>query len=131
MGRHVVFRHLQAILLCQILDGLNKSHADVVHQKTDGVAALAAAEAVKKLLGRAHAERRRFFAVKRAQAHEIGPALFERYMTADDLDHVGAGDQFLDERLGNGHRAILTALSLSKPGLPMSSVSRAGEKKPA
>ena len=48
----------------------------VLHQEADGVAVLAAAEAVVELLGRADAEGGRFFAVEGAQPHEIGAAFF-------------------------------------------------------
>jgi hypothetical protein len=80
----------------------------MVHQKADGVAVLAAAEAVIELLGRADAEAGRLLAMKRAQPHEIGAALFELHVAADHFDHVDAREQFGDERLGNGHKAILT-----------------------
>ena len=58
LGGHIVFGYLQAILLRQVFDGLNKRHAAVVHQKTDGVAVFAAAKAVIKLFGGADAEGR-------------------------------------------------------------------------
>jgi hypothetical protein len=35
--------------------------------------------------------------VEGAQPHEIGAALLELHIAADDLDHVGARDEFLDE----------------------------------
>jgi drug/metabolite transporter (DMT)-like permease len=39
LGRgNVFFGHLQAVLLGQVFDGLDKVHAQVVHQKTHGVA---------------------------------------------------------------------------------------------
>jgi hypothetical protein len=44
--------------------------------------------------------------VKRAQAHEVGAAFLELHVLAHDVDHVDAGQQLLDERLGDGHRGI-------------------------
>src|SRR5690349_18822309 len=38
-----------------------------------------------------------------AEAHEIGTRLLELDVATDDLDDVGACDQFLDERGGDGH----------------------------
>ena len=45
--------------------------------------------------------------MKRAQAHEIGPAFFKLNMPPDHLDHVGAPDKFLNEGLRNGHDPIV------------------------
>jgi hypothetical protein len=56
LRRMFLLGHLQAHLPCQILHRFDEVHAGVVHQKADGVAVLAAAEAVIELLGRAHAE---------------------------------------------------------------------------
>ena len=103
----VFFGNLQAVLLGQILHGLHKSHAGVFHQEVDRVAVLAAAEAVVKLLGRADRERGRFFAMKRAQAHEVGAPFFELHIAAHDFHHVSARQQFLDESLGDGHAPIV------------------------
>ena len=91
LRRDVVVWHLQAVLLGQVFHRLDKAHAGVFHQETDGVAVFAAAKAVVELLGRADAEGRGFFAVKRAQAHEIGAAFFELHEATDDVHHVGTG----------------------------------------
>ena len=59
LGRaDVVLRHLHAHLLGQILHRLDKAHARVFHQKTDGIAVLAAAKAVIELFGWTDAEGR-------------------------------------------------------------------------
>ena len=106
LGRaDVVLRHLQAALVGKLLHGFDKAHAGMLHQKADGVAILAAAKTVKKLLAGADGEGGRLFTMKRAQAHEIGAALFELHIAAHDIDHVDAGKQLLDKRLGNGHGA--------------------------
>jgi hypothetical protein len=44
--------------------------------------------------------------MKGAKAHEIGAAFLELHVFAHDLDHVDARQQLLNERLGDGHRAI-------------------------
>ena len=106
LRRQVVLRHLQAGALRQVVDRLDKTHAGVLHQKPDGIAVFSTAKTVKKLFGRADAEGRRFFAVERAQPHEIGTAFFQLHIAADQLDDVGAVNQLLDKRLGNGHRRI-------------------------
>ena len=45
--------------------------------------------------------------MERAQAHEVGAAFFQLHVAADDLDHVGAGNQFLDKCMGDGHVTIV------------------------
>jgi len=97
LRRNVVFGHLQAVLLGQVLDGLNECHAGMVHQEADGVAIFAATKAVVELFRGADAEGGRFFAMKRAQAHEVGAAFFELHIAADDIDHVGTRQQLLNE----------------------------------
>ena len=44
--------------------------------------------------------------MKGTQPHEVGAAFFEMHITTDDFDNIGAVNQFLDKRLGNGHHAI-------------------------
>ena len=104
----VVIRHLQAVLLCQILHGFDEAHAVVFHQETDGIPVLAAAEAMVELLGRADGERGRFLPVKRAQAEEVGARLAQLHVAAHHLDHIDAGEQILDEAVRNCHGEILS-----------------------
>ena len=75
------------------LTASTKAHAGVFDQEADRVAVRAAAEAVIELLARADREARRLLAVERAQAHEVGAALLELDVAADDLDDVDAGQQ--------------------------------------
>ncbi|MCY1520501.1 hypothetical protein D9M68_552810 [compost metagenome] len=96
-GRDVVFRHDQAVLAGQVMHGLDEAHARMFHEEADGVAMHAATEAVIELLGRADRERRRLLAVEGAQPHEIGAGLLELNVAADNFDHIGARDEFLDE----------------------------------
>ena len=37
-----------------------------------------------------------------AQSHVVRAAFLQLHVAADDFDHVGAGQQLLDERLGDG-----------------------------
>ena len=103
----LVFRHLHAILLREIVHHLHEAGTGVVHEEADGVAVLAAAEAVVELLGRADGEAGRLFRVERAQARKVGPGLLQLHVAADDVHDVGAGEKLLDEVLGDGHAAIL------------------------
>ena len=96
-GADVVLRHLQAALVGKLLHGFHKAHAGMLHQEADGVAVLAAAKAVKKLFAGADGERGRLLSMERAQAHEIGAALFELHIAAHDIDHVDTGEQLLDK----------------------------------
>ena len=115
-GADVVLRHLQADLAGKILHGFDEAHAGMVHQKADGVAILAAAKAVIELLAGTDGEGGRLLAVERAQAHEVGAALPELHVASHDIDHVDAREQFLDERLGNGHPRIVP--SRGHPAVP-------------
>ena len=77
--------------LGQALDGLHE--AEVLHllDELDGVAALAAAEAVVVAVRRTHVERRRLLVVEGAQALERAPAgRAQRDVLADDLLDAGA-----------------------------------------
>ena len=58
---------------------------------------------MEKLFGWTDRERGGFLAVERTQAHEVGAAFFELDIAAHHLDHVNAGEKFLDEGLGDGH----------------------------
>jgi hypothetical protein len=64
----------------------------------------AAAEAVEELLVDADPERRRLLVVERAAGLVLAPGLLQLHAAADHLDDVGAGDELVDEVLGNaGH----------------------------
>lgn len=39
--------------------------------------------------------------MERAQAEQVGATLAQRDMAPDDIDDVGAGQDFLDEGIGN------------------------------
>ncbi len=107
-----VVGHLQANLVGEFLDGVDKAEAAVLHQEADRAAVHAAAEAVVKLLGRADRERGGFFAVEGAAGEVVGAALLERKIAFDDVDDVDAGQQFLDEGLWD-HRARIRMRSRS------------------
>src|SRR5579864_2215055 len=59
-----------------------------LHHELKNVAALAAAEAVVKLLGGVNGEGRRFFLMEWAKAAEILAAFFQANVFADDADDV-------------------------------------------
>ena len=66
----------------------------------------AATEAVIKLLGRTHRERRRFFGMKRAAGAVIGARFAQGHVALDDIDDVDTSKQFLDKTFGD-HGAIM------------------------
>jgi hypothetical protein len=86
----VLLGHDHAHVLCQVLDGIDKAHARVFDQEADRRAMRAAAEAMVELLGRTDREAGRFFAVKRAQAHEIRAAFFQLHVTSDNVNDIDA-----------------------------------------
>jgi hypothetical protein len=79
----------------------------VIHQEANRITVFAAAKAMVKLLGRADAEGRRLFPMKRAQAHKISPPLLQLNIPPHDVNDISAGDKFLDEGSGDGHGVIV------------------------
>jgi hypothetical protein len=92
LGRQIVFGDCHARLLRQVFHGLYKGHAGVVHQEANGIAILATAKTMEKLFGGADRKTGRFFAMERAQAHEVGAAFFELDVAAHDLHDINAGE---------------------------------------
>ena len=41
--------------------------------------------------------------MKGAQPHKIRAAFFQLHMPPHDVDHIRAGDELLDEAVGDGH----------------------------
>lgn len=61
----------------------------------------ATAKAVVKLFARTNRKTGGFFIVKRAQAHEIGPALFQLHIASDHIDDIDPAQQILYEGMRN------------------------------
>ncbi len=80
----------------------------MLHQEADGVSILATAKTMEKLFCGTDRKTGRFFAMERAEPHEVGAAFFELDVATHDLHDINAGEQFLDERLRYGHEAIFT-----------------------
>lgn len=59
--------------------------------------------------------------MKRAQAREIRASLLERNRATNDFHNVSAGQQFLDEGLGDRHAAIVSVTWRRLSGLTQSS----------
>lgn len=109
----VVLRHGQPRLLRQCPHGFCKAHAQVFHQKADGVAVFAAAKAVVELFGGTDGERGRFFAVERAQPTVVGTSALELYVLTHHLYGVGAVEYVLNEVFGDCHREIMACYGAS------------------
>jgi len=93
----------------QFLDGLGEVQVVVVHDKAEGVAARAAAEAVVELLVGADAERRGLFLVERAAGGVVLARLLHLQARADYIDDVGAVQKVVNKALGNqpGHGVLV------------------------
>ena len=105
--RHIggFLRHGDAYALGQFLHRFHKAHAGVFHDKADGRAMRAAAEAVIELLGLADGERRGFFGVERTAGDVVGTGLLERQVALDHVHDVEAIEQILNETFWN-HSAL-------------------------
>ena len=106
LGRAVFLRHGHAQALREVAHRLGEVEPDMLRQKAQRVALRTAAEAVIELLGRDHVEARRLLAVEGAQALEVLAGALELDVRTDDLDDVGAGEQFVDESLGDHARSL-------------------------
>jgi hypothetical protein len=82
---------LQAGIAGELLHGVGKALAGVLHQKADRRPVGAASEAVIELLGRTHREGGRLFAVERAAGLVVGARLLEGDVSVDDVDDVDPG----------------------------------------
>ena len=99
--RAALVRHLEPQARGELLDRLGEGHVIVLHEEAEHGAVRAAAEAVIELLVRAHPERRRLLVVERAAGLELAARLLQLHARADDLHDVRAGDQLVDEVLGD------------------------------
>ena len=80
-----------------VANGIDEAHAVVLHEKADGVAVHAAAEAVIGLARGADREARRLLAVEGAQALVARAGPLQVDGTTDDLDDVDASEKVVDE----------------------------------
>ena len=99
--------------MCGLLHGLHKSEMIICHEKSDGGSVGAAAEAMIKLLGGAHGERRRLIYVKRTACTVVLTGLAQRHASDDERDHVAAAHEIVDEMLWYtaGHDREIVCLS--------------------
>ena len=88
---HLLLAHLDAVTLGHHLQRFGIGDVLVLHDEVDGVAALAAAEAlVDASCGRDY-ERRRLLLMKRTACLIVDALAFERNILADDIDDIGGG----------------------------------------
>ena len=104
----VLVRDFQPGLARQLLDRLGKLQLVQIHQKADGIAARAAAEAVVELLVRAYREGGRLFLMEGAAGAVVLAGLLQLDARSHHLDDVGAVEQVVNETLGDqsGHGGI-------------------------
>ena len=112
----LITRNRNAHRICKALDRLDETHVVVVHQKADGRAVRAAAEAVVEAFRRADRERRGLLVMERAACLELAAGLLELHAAADDLDDVCPSDQVVDKILGNQSGHVLVNASSVLPG---------------
>ena len=112
VGSAFYVRHRHAGAVGQILHRFAEAQSLILHDKTDGRAVCAAAEAVVKLFAGAHRKRRRFFFVKGAAGHIICAAFFQRYVLVDDVDDIDFGQQLVYE-IGWNHGGVFFQTGIS------------------
>src|SRR3989338_10296820 len=86
----------------------------MLHDKANGRAMCAAAEAMIKLLGLTDGKGRGFFVVERAAGDVVGASLLERHMALDHVHDIDAVQQVLDKTFRNHARTALTSRQLLK-----------------
>ena len=111
--------HLHAGVMGEVLDRVDEAQAGVLHDETDGAAVGAAAEAMVELLGRADRKRGRLFRMERAAGRVVGAGLLQRDIALHHVDDVDAGQQFLDEGLGDHGRQAASAADCSTAQPPL------------
>ncbi len=96
--------YFHAHALGQLIDRVEELQAVVVHQEADRGAVRAAAEAVVELLGGRDRERGRTLVMERAARRIFLALALQRHAAAHHFDNVGAGQQVVDECVGDtGH----------------------------
>src|SRR5690606_25861798 len=115
-GAAGLFRHGHADAGRKAAHGLGERRPGVLGQEPQRGSVRAAAEAMVELLGRADAERRRLFIVKRAQTQQVCAPFAQLDVPADDVDDIDARKQFLNEGIRNqsieSRRQLLAADAL-------------------
>ena len=98
-------RNFQTRTPGEFFHGLNEAEVVVFHEEADGGAMRAATEAVIELLYGVHVKRRGFFVVEGAAALRFAPAAFQCDARTHHFDNVDAGEELVNEMLGNasGH----------------------------
>ena len=86
----------------------------VVHEEAEHRAVLAAAEAVVELLVRAHPEGRGFLGVERTAGLVLAAGLLQRHAPADEFHDISAGDELVDEVLGDASQVPRPARQVSR-----------------
>ena len=105
-GREALLGHFHAVNRGKASNGLRIVEVFVLHQKSDGIPRLSAAEALEALPRGTHRKGRRLLLVKRAARHEVPPRLLERNAAADHVDDVGAVEQIRNEAVRNHGKAV-------------------------
>ena len=105
-GREALLGHFHAVNRGKASNGLRIVEVFVLHQKSDGIPRLSAAEALEALPRGTHRKGRRLLLVKRAARHEVPPRLLERNAAADHVDDVGAVEQIRNEAVRNHGQAV-------------------------
>ena len=93
--------HLASDPARELLHRLHELHVRVVHQEADRRAVRPAAEAVVELLVGDDGERRGLLVVERAARLELLAGALQGDVVLDDFDDVDAGDEVVDEGLGD------------------------------
>ena len=101
MRADVLVGHLHALHLGQVLDGVHKAQAAEFHQEAQRVAMHPTAEAVIGLTRGADDEAGALFAVEGAQPFVVDARLLQGDVAAHDVGDIGAGEQVLNEGLGD------------------------------
>ncbi len=100
--------HVKIVHGGQLFDGFNELELVVVHQKVDGVAVCATAEAVVELFFTVYGERGGFFVMERTARMVVLALLFQLNPRVDQIDDIGSRQQVIDENAwdSSSHRPL-------------------------
>ena len=90
LGSDLLLLYLDVVFLCQVPERFGIREMLMLHDKVDGVASLAAAEALEDALGGRDGERRGLLVMKRTQSQVVDASFLQRHELLHHLGYLGS-----------------------------------------
>src|SRR5690606_38497985 len=118
LARPFPARDLHANAVRDLAHRVGEREPLVLHEETENVARLAAAEALEEALRWDHVERRRLLVMERAERTEVLARALEGQQLADHLDDVRAFAHLIDQMIANHARSATVTPASPSPMPP-------------